>query len=316
MVQHGSVPPLLKRLLLAVVILAALVGSAFAAQRVFFGPKPPPTFDTVKVHRGHVVAHVTATGTLSALVTVQVGAQVSGRVAALHADWNSEVKKGQLIAELDPELYKAAVSQARANLTQARGQFAKSKAQAENARLALGRAEALEKDGLVSAGDLETARANAAAAKADVLAQQGAIEQASAQLEGAQVNLKYTRIISPVDGTVISRSVDVGQTVAASLQAPVLFVIAEDLRKMQVDTSVSEGDVGKLTAAMTATFVVDAFPSEKFSGTVRQIRNAATNVQNVVTYDAVLDVANADLRLRPGMTANATFVYAEKDDVL
>ncbi|HEY4119291.1 MAG TPA: efflux RND transporter periplasmic adaptor subunit, partial [Byssovorax sp.] len=151
---------------------------------------------------------------------------------------------------------------------------------------------------------------------ADIVAQGGNVEQAKAQLDAALVNLKYTNIVSPVDGTVISRSVDVGQTVAASLQAPVLFVIAEDLRKMQVDTSVAEGDVGKLEAGATATFVVDAFPNDRFTGKVRQIRNSATNVQNVVTYDAVLDVANTDLRLRPGMTANVTFVYAEKDDVL
>jgi HlyD family secretion protein len=305
-----------KRLVWIVATLVVVVGLAVGVRFVFFGKKPPPQFETAKVTKGHLVAKVTATGTLSALVTVQVGAQVSGRISALHADWNSEVKKDQLIAEIDPELYKAAVLQAQANLAQAIGQLKKSEALAENYRLVAERAKELNRQGLLAQQDYETALANYNAQKGDVAAQKGSIEQARAQLVTAEVNLKYTKIISPVNGTVISRAVDVGQSVAASLQIATLFTIAEDLRKMQVDTNVAEGDVGKLQAGMKATFLVDAFPGEPFAGTVRQIRNAAVNVQNVITYDAVLDVDNKDLRLRPGMTANVTFVYAEKDDAL
>jgi len=178
------------------------------------------------------------------------------------------------------------------------------------------RSQSLADRKLIAPADRDTAEANARAAKAQVEADKGAVAQAEASLHEAQVNLGYTNIISPTDGTVISRSVDVGQTVAASLQAPTLFLIAEDLKKMQVDTSVAEADVGKLHPEMTATFTVDAYPSERFTGVVRQIRNAPQNVQNVVTYDAVIDVANPELKLRPGMTANVVFVYAQKDDVL
>jgi HlyD family secretion protein len=305
-----------KRFVWIIATLVVVVGVAIGIRFVFFGKKPPPQFETARVTKGHLIAKVTATGTLSALVTVQVGAQVSGRISVLHADWNSEVKKDQLIAEIDPELFKAAVLQAQANLAQAIGMLKKSEALAENYRVVADRAKELNKQGLLAQQDYEAAVANYRSQIGDVAAQKGNIEQARAQLIQAEVNLKYTRIISPVNGTVISRAVDVGQSVAASLQIATLFTIAEDLRKMQVDTNVSEGDVGKLQAGMKATFLVDAFPGEPFAGTVRQIRNAAVNVQNVITYDAVLDVDNDDLRLRPGMTANATFIYAEKDDVL
>jgi HlyD family secretion protein len=305
-----------KRIVWIIATLGVVVGLAVAAKFVFFAKKPPTQFETAKATKGHLVAKVTATGTLSALVTVQVGAQVSGRISALHADWNSEVKKDQLIAEIDPELFKAAVLQAQANLAQAIGQLKKSQALMENYKVVAERDKELNKQGLLAQQDYEAAVANYNSQKGDVAAQQGNIEQAKAQLITAEVNLKYTRIISPVDGTVISRAVDVGQSVAASLAIATLFTIAEDLRKMQVDTNVAEGDVGKLQSDMKATFLVDAFPGEPFKGNVRQIRNAAVNVQNVITYDAVLDVDNSDLRLRPGMTANVTFVYAEKDDVL
>lgn len=273
-------------------------------------------YETTRVDRGRIVAKVTATGTLSALVTVQVGSQVSGRIAALHADFNTRVTKGQLIAEIDPQLFDAAVEQARANAIAAEGNVAKARAQAVDAARQLERARALAERKLVAAADLDTAQANADVARASVQAAEGALAQTRAALHQARVNLAYTRIVSPTDGVVISRNVDVGQTVAASLQAPTLFVIAEDLAKMQVDTSVAEADVGRLRAGMDATFTVDAYPAETFRGTVRQVRNAPQTVQNVVTYDAVVDVANPDLALKPGMTANVTFVYAEKEDAL
>ncbi len=295
-----------------VLVLAAVVVWRWRANSA----KPRLQMDTAKVDKGRIVAKVTATGTLSAIVTVQVGSQVSGRIAELRVDFNSTVKKGQLIAKIDPQLFQAAVEQARANLVAAQGNLAKSKAQAADAQRQYQRSRTLAERKLIAQADLDTAQSNADAAAAQVDASAGAVEQARAALHEAAVNLAYTSIVSPTNGVVISRNVDVGQTVAASLQAPTLFVIAEDLAKMQVDTSVAEADVGRLRAGMDASFTVDAYPSEIFRGTVRQIRNAPQTVQNVVTYDAVIDVANPDLKLKPGMTANVTFVYAQKDDVL
>jgi HlyD family secretion protein len=275
-----------------------------------------PKFETAAADRGRITARVTATGTLSALVTVQVGSQVSGRIALLNADFNSQVKKGELIAKIDPQLFKATLEQARANLVAAKGNLAKAQAQAVDLERQAQRSEQLAQRNLIAPADRDTAVANANAAKAQVQASEGAQAQANAALMQAQVNLAYTDIISPIDGVVISRSVDVGQTVAASLQAPVLFTIAEDLRRMQVDTNISEADVGKLSAGMPATFTVDAYPTQRFQGKVRQVRNAPQTVQNVVTYDAVIDVENPDLKLKPGMTANVTFVYLDREDVM
>jgi HlyD family secretion protein len=300
-------------ILLAVVAVAAALG----IWRWQAGDsKPKLQFETSKVEQGKIIAKVTASGTLSAIVTVQVGSQVSGRIAALYADFNSPVKKGQLIAKIDPPLFQASVDQSRANLAAAQGNLAKAKVQAVDARRQYQRQKELAARQLNAQADLDTAQANADAADAQVTASEGVVAQARAALQSAEVNLAYTNILSPTSGTVISRNVDVGQTVAASLQAPTIFVIAEDLAKMQVDTSVSEADVGRLKSGMSASFTVDAYPGEVFRGQVRQIRNAPQTVQNVVTYDAVIDVDNSELKLKPGMTANVTFVYAEKDDVL
>jgi HlyD family secretion protein len=279
--------------------------------------RPPPVqYQTAAVARGPVVAKVTATGILSAVVTVQVGAQVSGRVSKLYADYNSTVKKGQLIAELDPALFEANVEQGKANVLQADGQLKQAEANVLAAQRVYDRDKPLRASNLIAQADLDIAETTLEAARAAVVAAKGNLAQAKAQLSQSQVNLTYTKILSPIDGTVISRSVDVGQTVAASLQAPVIFTVAGDLQKMQVDTSVAEADVGKLAAGMEATFVVDAFPDERFKGTIRQIRNSPQTQQNVVTYDAVIDVNNPDLKLRPGMTANTTVVYADRQDVL
>ncbi|HTP29146.1 MAG TPA: efflux RND transporter periplasmic adaptor subunit [Anaeromyxobacteraceae bacterium] len=294
----------------ACAVVASLLAWRAAANR------PKLQLETARVDRGRIVAKVTATGTLSAIVTIQVGTQVSGTIAALHADFNSLVKKGQIIAKIDPALYEAAVQQASANLVAAQGNLAKAKAQAVDARRQYVRNVPLAKDKLIAQADLDTSQANADAGDASVLAAEGSLAQAKAALHQAKINLAYTDIVSPTNGSVISRNVDVGQTVAASLQAPTLFVIAEDLAKMQVDTNVAEADVGRLRDGMRVTFAVDAYPSEVFSGAVRQIRNSPQTVQNVVTYDAVIDVANPGLKLRPGMTANVTFVYAQKDQVL
>lgn len=277
---------------------------------------PESTFVTAKADRGRISAKVTASGTLSALVTVQVGSQVSGRIQSLYVDYNSPVKKGQVIARIDPQIYQATAEQARANLMAAEANLTKAKVQNQDAERQAKRANELVEQKLISQAERDTARSNADAAHAGVAAAEGTVAQAKAALNQARVNLGYTEIISPTDGVVISRSVDVGQTVAASLQTPTLFVIAQDLRQMQVDTNVAESDIGKLSEGMEVKFTVDAYPGERFKGSVRQIRNAAQTVQNVVTYDAVVAVDNADLRLKPGMTANVTFAYADKPDVL
>jgi HlyD family secretion protein len=300
------------------IVAAAILLVAGAALYFFLQHRKPPAvrFETAKLTRGNITARVTATGTLSALVTVQVGSQVSGRISQINVDFNSPVKKGQVVARIDPQQFAASVENARANVAAAVGQLAQAKANARNLDLQRQRSRKLREQNLIAQADLDTAEAAADAATASVDVQTGQLAQARAQLHLAQVNLDYTTIISPTDGTVISRAVDVGQTVAASLQAPTLFTIAQDLTKMQVDTSVAEADVGKLSAHMPAIFTVDAYPTDRFRGMVRQIRNAPTTVQNVVTYDAVIDVDNTDLKLKPGMTANVTFVYAEKKDAL
>jgi len=277
--------------------------------------RPQVHYDTTEVDRGTIAAKVTATGNLSALLTVQVGSQVSGRVQQLFVDYNSAVKKGQTIAKLDPLLFEAAVQQTRANYLSLQGALNKDQAQENNTKLIFDRTKALVDQKVMAQSDLDTALANYQAAKAQEEADKSTLESARAMLNQAEVNLGYTTIVSPIDGIVISRNVDVGQTVAASFQAPTLFVIAQDLRHMQVDTNVGEADVGRLTAGMPATFTVDAYPGRPFPGRLRQIRNAAQTIQNVVTYDAVIDVENPNLALKPGMTANVVFVAAQKDNV-
>jgi HlyD family secretion protein len=300
---------------LILALVAAGGGTAWyrysASERV-----PKIRYESVAVERGPISAKVTASGTLSALVTVLVGSQVSGRIETIKVDYNSPVKKGQVIATIEPSLFNAAVQQARANYAAAKAALEKSKAQAVDADRQHKRSETLSSQKFIAQAEFETAEANASVAKSQVSASEAGVEQARAALNLAEVNLTYTTIQSPIDGVVISRSVDVGQTVAASLQAPTLFTIAQDLTKMQVDTSVAEGDVGKIQPGMKVSFVVDAYPTERFEGSVRQVRDAPTTVQNVVTYDAVIDVDNAKRLLKPGMTANVTFIYAQKDSVL
>jgi HlyD family secretion protein len=226
------------------------------------------------------------------------------------------VKKGQVIAKIDPQIYAATVEQARSNVAALQGQIEAARATLANAELVRKRNRVLRDQKLVAQQDLDTANANADVARGQLSALQGQLKQSRAALHQAQINLAYTDIVSPTDGTVISRNVDVGQTVAAAFQAPTLFVIAEDLRKMQVDTNVAEADVGKLRAGMEASFTVDAWAGDTFRGRVREVRNNPQTLQNVVTYDAVIDVDNRELKLKPGMTANVTFVYGEKAEVL
>lgn len=295
-----------------------LVGLGIAGWLAYGGSSKgsKPRYETASVARGHVIAKISATGTLSPLKTVQVGSQVSGRILEIHADFNDAVKKDQVIARLDPQLISAEVKRARANLAAASADLRRAQALANNARKQSDRLASLAGRKLVSDAEADTAKSTAEAQDAQVIGAQGAVAQASAAVSQAELNLTYTTIYSPIDGVVISRSVDVGQTVAASFQAPTLFTIAEDLRKMQVDTNVAEGDVGKLSNGLPVTFTVDAYPGRSFKGAVRQVRNAPTTVNNVVTYDAVIDVDNPDLALKPGMTANVTFVVGDRDGVL
>ena len=261
-----------------------------------------PQYQTALVTRGDLTQLVTATGTLNPVTNVTVGSQISGIIQTLYADWNSPVKANQVVAQLDPATYKASVAQAE-------GDLANSKANLELTAIEAKRASELYTNNLIAESDYDTAMANLHQAQAMVQIKQAA-------LDNAKVNLSRCTIYSPVDGTVISRNVDVGQTVAASLSAPTLFIIANDLSQMQIDANVSEADIGTVEEGQNVTFTVDAFPDRKFNGRVRQIRNSPTTVQNVVTYDAVIDVSNPDLKLRPGMTANASIITAERDGVL
>jgi HlyD family secretion protein len=308
----------MKRRTMGILGVATLATLGFGARtyRDSVHKGPDIQFESAEVDRGRIVARVTATGTLSALVTVQVGSQVSGRINEIFVDFSSPVKKGQVIARIDRQMFRAAAEQARANRAAAEGNLAKAEAQATEASRQVERSSILADRQLVARAEAETRQAEHAAAKAGVAAARGGVEQARAAEHQAKVSLDYATIVSPINGIVISRNIDIGQTVAASLQSPTLFTIAEDLRKMQVDTAVSEADVGKLRASVSATFTVDAYPNETFRGKIRQIRDAPQAVQNVVTYDAVVDVDNSDLKLKPGMTANVTFVYAERADVL
>ncbi len=306
-----------KKLIIWVVVVAVLAAVGYFGWRYQKTHAAPEiAWKTSPIEKRKISAKVTASGTLQATVTVQIGAQVSGRIQKLNADFNTTVKKGQLLAKLDPQLFQAAVEQSNANYLSAKASVAKAEAQQKDAELVLVRTKALSDQALASAADLQTAETTVAVAKAATDGAKASLAQSGASLHQAQVNLSYTEIFSPIDGTVISRAVDVGQTVAASLQAPVLYTIAEDLHKMQVHTSVAEGDVGRLQAGMDATFTVDAFQGQTFRGKVGQIRNAAQTLQNVVTYDAVIDVDNVELKLRPGMTATVTIVFAEKEDVV
>ena len=276
----------------------------------------PITFSTVTVSRGNIAAQVTANGTLSAVTTVQVGAQVSGRVVELHADFNDQVKKGQVIAKLDDVVLKSQIDQSAASLALAAANVNKADVAVADADRQLKRQKTLQDQQLVAGATVESAQVAYDTARAALLAARASQAQAAANLAQTKLSLSYATIYSPVDGVVLSRAVDVGQTVAASLQAPVLFTIAEDLARMQIDTAVSEGDVGRLVERMKATFTVDAFPGRQFNGVVRQVRNAPTTTQGVVTYDAVIDVDNSDKALRPGMTANVTFVLAQVADAV
>ncbi len=307
----------MKRVLVRVLVVAAIVGLAVEGYFLYLSlsREPEITYRTAKVEKSRISARVSATGTLSAHVTVLVGSQVSGRVLEIGVDFNSTVKKGQRIARIDPQLYQAAVAQARANAYAAQGNLTKAKAQAIDADRQLARSRGLRAEGIISQVDVDTAETNAAVAKAQIDAVKGTVEQARAQLQQAEVNLEYTDILSPIDGVVISRAVDVGQTVAASLGADALH----DRPGSPADAGRHQHHRGRRRQAQGG----DAgdvrrrcLPEQEIQGVIRQIRNAPVSVQNVVTYDAVIDVENPQLELKPGMTANVSVVYAERVDVI
>ncbi len=296
-------------------LILAAVG-AYLYRKYSDGAVQPVTYESVEVKRGTVINRVSATGVLSALVTVQVGSQVSGRISELMVDFNSEVQAGQVLARIDPEPFEADLARAEADVAAARASVTEARASANDAERTAKRARALADKALIAVAEAESAESQAEVARARVESARARLRQSEAALDKAKSSLAYTTIVSPIDGVVISRDVDAGQTVAASLQAPTLFLIAEDMKRMQVNTSVSEADVGKMRDGMRATFRVDAYPDDVFVGQVRQIRNAPVTVQNVVTYDAVIDVENPDLKLRPGMTANVSFEVAVREDVI
>lgn len=287
-------------MILVVVLVAAVAAGAWYFWRQ--GADKAPEFTTTTVTRGNLTQAVTATGTLQAVTTVDVSSQISGNIAKLYVDWNSPVKQGQLLAEIDPSSYQTALKQAEGQLANAQANFALMKANAERSR------ELFQKS-LIPKSDLDTAEAQLAQADAQVQIQ-------TANHDTAKVNLSRCSIYSPIDGSVISRSVDVGNTVAASLSAPVLFQIVNDLKTMQIDAAISEADIGSVQEKQTVTFTVDAFPNRQFRGTVSQIRNAPKTAQNVVIYDTMIDVHNNDLKLKPGMTANLSIIVANRTDTL
>jgi HlyD family secretion protein len=353
-------------------LLLLLIGAATVGYLFYGGPPPLPRYTTVSIDRGSITTTVNATGTVNAVVNVQVGTQVSGIIQKLFVDFNATVKKGDVIAQLDPAILETKVEQARANVSNAtalaqvaqttvvnnqaavetaRANVESAKASIEDAQITLddarrtlARKRGLSARGLIPQSELDTAHvtydsavaklkvavtkydatmgqlksatAQAHTAEAQLRAALTQVEQTKAALQAAELDLQHTTIRSPVNGIVIVRNVDVGQTVAASLQAPTLFIIAQDLTRMQVDSNVSEADIGRIAVGQTATFTVDAYPNTTFSGQVVQVRNAPITVQNVVTYNAVVQVANPALQLKPGMTANVAFIIAERNDVL
>jgi HlyD family secretion protein len=295
-----------------------------------FKGQDKPQYFTGKVDRGDIREVVEATGTINAVITVQVGSQVSGTITQLYVDFNSRVKTGQVVAQIDPPLFQGALLQGRADLANAQANVASAKANLEKAKATeiqtkadLERAVGLAKDSVMSQQQLDLAKANHDSAVATVSSAAAQVTQAIAQeqqkqaaLTVAQTNLNYTTIHAPIDGTVIARNVDVGQTVAASLQAPTLFTIAQDLTKMQVYASTDESDVGMIKKGQVVTFKVDAFPRDTFTGRVSQIRMNATTVQNVVTYNTVIDFDNPELKLFPGMTAYITIPVASASNAV
>lgn len=297
--------------ILVIIILVAAVAGYF-----FYNRTPEFSYKTAKIERGTIVSTVAATGNLSAVTTVQVGTQVSGTIQKLYVDFNSRVRKGQAIAEIDPSLFNASVEQSQGNYLSADANLQKAKVSLADAERTFSRNNKMLVDGIISQGDYDAAETALQSAKAAVKAAEGALAQTRGSLMQSKTNLRYSIIRSPVDGVVISRAIDVGQTVAASFSTPTLFTIAQDLTKMQIEVSVDEADISRIQLHQKAAFTVDSYPEQTFRGKVIQIRSAPVITQNVVTYVVVVSVDNSDMKLKPGMTANVSVEVSKKDDVL
>ena len=303
----------MKKILIIFVVIIALSAGAYFLLR---SDQNDQKYGTEKVTRGDIVSTITATGAVNAVTTVLVGTQVSGTIKDIYVDFNSPVKKGQLIAQIDPAIFDAQVAQARANLLAAKANVEKAVVALADAKRTLNRQKELFAKNLVARSDVDAAETAYDTAGTQVSAAKAQVSQAEAALRIAETNLRYARIISPVNGIVVSRNVDIGQTVAASFQTPTLFNIAQDLTKMQVDSSVAEADIGKIQVGQPVEFTVDAYPDSPFQGSVSEIRNAPITVQNVVTYDVVVKVDNPEMKLKPGMTANVSIIVSSKKNVL
>ena len=299
-----------------ILVIAVAVGGWFAFAAWKRSQEPPPSWNTSPAAIGTIRSTVSASGTLSPVVNVSVGAQVSGRIEALFADFNDEVVEGQLLARIDQSVYRANVDQAGARVQSATASLREAQANASLTEKTLTRMRQLVDQDLIARAELDTAEANHLVATARVMSARSSLQEAQASLDNARANLQYTEIYSPVSGVVLSREIDVGQSVQASFEAPTLFQIAEDLSRMQVNSSVAESDISQLRAGMAARFTVDAHAGRVFEGVVREVRLAAAEESNVVTYDAVINVENEDRALYPGMTATIDFVVEQRDDVL
>ena len=299
-------------------ILTALVIAATLTLKAFYGggDSDAATVTAEAVTRGSIVSTVAATGTLEAVTTVQVGSQVSGMIQALSADFNSIVKKGQVLARLDQSLFSSALEQAQANLVRAEADAERAQVTLADAVTKLARARELADRQLIPMNELDTADVNQKNAAAQVRSAEASVGQARASVEQARVNLAKTVITSPIDGIVVSRNVDVGQTVAASMSAPVLYLIAADLTRMRLNASIDESDLGRVAEGQAVTFTVDAYPGDTFTGVVQQVRLNPVVQSNVVTYAAIISAPNPELKLIPGMTASLTIEAERRDDVL
>ncbi|MHB8123549.1 MAG: efflux RND transporter periplasmic adaptor subunit [Desulfuromonadaceae bacterium] len=298
-------------IILAVIILVCGVAGYF-----FYTRAPEVSYRTAAIERGTIVSTVAATGNLSAVTTVQVGTQVSGTIQKLYVDFNSRVRKGQPIAEIDPSLFNASVAQAQGSYLSAEANLQKAGVTLADAERTFKRYKKMLADGIISQGDFDATETAVQSSAAAVKAAEGALFQSRGTLMQAKTNLRYSVIRSPVDGVVISRAIDVGQTVAASFSTPTLFTIAQDLTKMQIEVSADEADISRIQLHQDASFTVDSYPEQTFRGKVIQIRSAPVINQNVVTYVVVVNVNNSDLKLKPGMTANVSIEVAKKVDAL
>jgi len=305
-----------KKVIIGIVVLVVAAGIVFGFTYFNRNNNTGLQYEKSTIDKGTVTALVDTTGTLNPVIIVDIGSQVSGKIETIYVDFNSQVKAGQILSELEQLTFKTKVQQNEANYLSSEAAVEKSKVSQENSKKKYERAKSLFEKDLISFEELESAEVLYLSAKADLQSSEARLEQAKAQLDTSKVDLTYTIIKSPINGVVISRNVNAGQTVAASFQAPVLFQVANDLTKMQVECSVDEADIGRVKEGQTAQFTVDAFPDENFTGVVKQVRYSPEVIQNVVTYTTIVDVENPDIKLRPGMTATISIVVGEAKNAL